>query len=59
MANENCLYDRWMDGEERNLNRFTLTLFQLYQNADGTNKSKICKHGESILTALNMVKSLV
>lgn len=38
---EKCLYDRWFDNEVKNLNRFTVTLFQAYQYADGTNKAKI------------------
>lgn len=41
MENEKCLYDRWMDGEKLNLNKFTITLFQLFQYADGINKGKI------------------
>ncbi|MEO6523031.1 MAG: hypothetical protein ABIN91_15215 [Mucilaginibacter sp.] len=41
MENEKCLYDRWVDGWKLNLNKFTITLFQLFQYADGNNKSKI------------------
>jgi len=41
MANEKCLYDRWMDEEKLNLNKFTITLFQLCQYADGTNRQII------------------
>ncbi|MFA6084685.1 hypothetical protein [Mucilaginibacter sp.] len=41
MENEKCLYDKWMDEEERNLNNFTVTLFKLFQYADGSNKAKI------------------
>lgn len=36
-----CLYDQWMDGEAKNLNQFTLKIFQAIQCADGTNKAKI------------------
>jgi len=41
MENKKCLYDRWMEGGKLNLNKFTITLFQLFQYADGSNKSKI------------------
>jgi hypothetical protein len=41
MATEKCLYDRWMDGEERNLNKFTLSLLMAFQYADGVNRRKI------------------
>jgi hypothetical protein len=41
MGKEKCLYDRWMDGDVRNLNNFTITLFKLYQYADGSSKAKI------------------
>ncbi len=44
MATEKCLYDRWMDGEKLNLNKFTLTLFQAFQYADGVNKTKILQN---------------
>lgn len=41
MADEKCLYDRWMDEEKLNLNKFTITLFQLFQYADGRNRQII------------------
>ncbi len=41
MQNEKCLYDRWMDGEKLNLNKFAITLFQLLQFADGSNRKII------------------
>ncbi len=41
MQNEKCLCDRWMDGETLNLNKFTTTLFQLCQYADGSNRKII------------------
>jgi hypothetical protein len=41
MANEKCLYDKWFDGENLNLNKFTITLFQLFQFADGGNRQII------------------
>jgi hypothetical protein len=41
MENEKCLYDRWMDGGKLNLNKFTITLFQLFQFADGSNRKII------------------
>ncbi len=41
MENEKCLYDRWMGNEALNLNTFTVTLFRLFQCADGNNQGKI------------------
>jgi len=41
MTNEKCLFDIWSDGEKLNLNKFTVTLFQLFQFADGNNRQKI------------------
>ncbi|EHQ24650.1 hypothetical protein BDD43_3015 [Mucilaginibacter gracilis] len=41
MANEKCLYDRWIGNEKLNLNKFTITLFQLFQFADGGNRQII------------------
>lgn len=38
---DKCLFDRWMEGNEHSLNRFTQTLFQLFQYADGANRKKI------------------
>lgn len=41
MQETKCLYDQWFDGEQANLNRFTITLFTLFHYADGANKQKI------------------
>lgn len=35
------LYDQWCAGEAKNLNKFTIELFKLFQYADGTNKLRI------------------
>jgi 2-oxo-4-hydroxy-4-carboxy--5-ureidoimidazoline (OHCU) decarboxylase len=36
-----CLYDKWFDGEVKNINNFHLLLFKAVQAADATNRAKI------------------
>lgn len=36
-----CLYDKWCDAEATNINNFTISLFKLFQIADGNNKAII------------------
>lgn len=55
MANEKCLFDRWFDGEKLNLNKFTVTLFQLLQYADGVNRRKILDNWPEYFTGSDYI----
>lgn len=35
-----CLFDQWYDGDIKNLNNFTVKLFEVFLIADGSNRQK-------------------
>jgi len=55
MEDSKCLYDKWVDNEPLNLNRFTITLFQAFQYADGANRQKILAAWGDFFTGSNYI----
>jgi len=55
MTDGKCLYDRWIDSEKLNLNRFTTTLFLLFQYADGRNRKIILDNWSEYFTGSDYV----
>lgn len=56
---DKCLFDQWFDGDNRDVDRFTKQLFELFIIADGVNKDKIISTYPELFENIQSIKPIL